>query len=575
MKTPSQNKNMNEKNIKVAPSNVVTKTTGGMKFIALSGTTGVTENLYVYEYGNDMVVVDCGVGFPESEMFGVDLVIPDFSYIKQNAHKLRGVLISHGHEDHIGGLPFLLKEVKTTVYASKLVAGFIQEKLDDAEVQGNIKVFDPERDVLTLGVFKVTPFRVAHSVPDGVGFCIDTPEGKMFHVPDYKFDWTPVDGRPFDVAKLSVLASGGALALASDSLGSTSPGYTESEREIEGRIEPIVRDAKGKVYLTTISSNISRMQQTLNVAAKTGRKVCFIGRSIVRKSEIARDLGFMSQGNGIIVQPKQAAKLPPNKVLYIISGSYGQPGSALYRLCLGDHDFLSIGSNDVVIFSADPAPPGSKANVDFLVDKLIESDVDVHYYDMQEDLHVSGHGCIKDIEMLFALVRPKYFIPIGGTVRHNRAYGLIAQSMGAEEKEILALLPGDIVEFNSGIARRSGKIQVKEVLVDGLGIGDVGNSVLRDRHILSKEGVVIAMCQFDRNNGVLSALPEMISRGFVFEQKYGRLLDEASRDLAKVLDRKKNVNALFIRNTTIDFLEKYFFQKTGRRPMILPLVVET
>lgn len=546
-----------------------------LKFIALSGTTGVTENLYVYEYGNDMVVVDCGVGFPESEMFGVDLVIPDFTYIKQNIHKLRGVLISHGHEDHIGGLPFLLKEVKTSIYATKLVAGFIEEKLEDSDIDtSSIKVFDPERDVLSLGVFKVTPFRVAHSVPDGVGFCIDTPEGKMFHVPDYKFDWTPVDGRPFDVAKLASLASGGALALASDGLGSTSPGYTESEKEIEGRIEPIVRSAKGKVYLTTISSNISRMQQTLNVAARLGRKVCFIGRSTVRKSEIARDLGYMFHPNGLVVQPKQAAKLPPNKILYVISGSYGQPGSALYRLCLGDHDFLKVGKDDVVIFSADPAPPGSKANVDFLVDRLIELGVDVHYYDLQEDLHVSGHGSIKDIEMLFALVKPKYYIPIGGTVRHMRAYGLIAQSMGAQEKEVLGLAAGEVVEFSGGLAKRAGKIQVREVLVDGLGIGDVGDTVLRDRHILSKEGVVIVICQFDRNRGKLSALPEIVSRGFVFEQKYGRILDDASRDLAKNIAKKKLVNSMYIRNTAIDFLERYFFQNTGRRPMVLPVVVE-
>src|SRR3990167_724647 len=254
-----------------------------MKFIALSGTTGVTENLYVYEYGNDMIVVDCGVGFPESEMFGVDLVIPDFSYIKQNVRKLRGVLISHAHEDHLGALPFLLKDVKTTVHASKLVAGFIQDKLEDNGMTGDVKVFDPDRDVLTLGVFKVTPLRVAHSVPDGVGFCIDTPEGKIFHVPDYKFDWTPVDGRPFDIAKVANLAAGGALALASDSLGANSPGYTESEKAIEGRLESIVAHSTRKIYLTTISSNISRMQQTINVAQKIGRKVVYMGRSIQRK----------------------------------------------------------------------------------------------------------------------------------------------------------------------------------------------------------------------------------------------------------------------------------------------------
>lgn len=556
------------------------KNSNKLKFIALSGTTGVTENLYVYEYGNDMVVVDCGVGFPESEMFGVDLVIPDFSYIKQNVGKLRGILISHGHEDHLGALPFLFKELgdkagNVPICSSKLVAGFIKDKFDDYGMRTpRIDVFDPERDVLALGVFKVTPFRVSHSVPDGVGFCIDTPEGKMFHVPDYKFDWTPVDSKPFDVVKVATLASDGALALASDSLGANSPGYTESEKAIEERIETVVRKVTGKVYLTTISSNISRMQQTINVAQRTGRKVALIGRSIERKAQIAKDLGYLFYPNGVVIKPKQAEKLPPNELLFIISGCYGQPGSALYRLATGEHDFLTIGRGDSVIFSADPAPPGSKANVDYLVDRFIEDSVDVHYYDMQEDLHVSGHGCQKDIEMLFALVKPKYFIPIGGTVRHMRAYGLIAQSMGAKESDILELNPGDIVEFSGQYARKSGKIPVKEVLVDGLGIGDVGNVVLRDRHILSKEGIVITLIQFDRNESMITQTPELISRGFVFEQKYGRILDEAGRELVKALQKKKSMNANVVKNISIDFLEKYFFQKTGRRPMILPVVVE-
>ncbi len=546
-----------------------------LKFIALSGTTGVTENLYVYEYGNDMIVVDCGVGFPESEMFGVDLVIPDFSYIKQNASKLRGVLISHGHEDHLGGLPFMFKDVQTTIYATKLVGGFIQDKFEDYDTKPpKISIFDPEKDVLTLGVFKITPFRVSHSVPDGVGFCIDTPEGKIFHVPDYKFDWTPVDGRPFAAAKVATLASQGSLALASDALGANTPGYTESERAIEGRIEAIASSAKGKIYLTTISSNISRMQQTINVAAKLGRKVVLIGRSIERKAQIAKDLGYLLYPNDLVIRSKQASRLSPDKLLYIISGSYGQPGSALYRLSLGEHDFLKVGKGDVVIFSSDPAPPGSKANVDFLVDKLIESDVDVHYYDMQEDLHVSGHGSIGDIEMLFALVRPKYFIPIGGTIRHMRAYGLIAQRMGASENNVLELLSGEVVEFSGQNARRTGKVPVKEILVDGLGIGDVGNVVLRDRHILSKEGIVIAIIHFDRNQSILIDNPEIMSKGFVFEQKYGRILEEASRELAQAMQKKKSINANVVRNISIDFLERYFYKKTGRRPMILPVVVE-
>ncbi|EKE12456.1 MAG: hypothetical protein ACD_13C00217G0002 [uncultured bacterium] len=546
-----------------------------LKFIAISGTTGVTENLYVYEYGNDMIVVDCGVGFPDSDMFGVDLVIPDFSYVVQNKNKLRGVLISHGHEDHLGALPFLLKQVDVPIYSSKLVAGFIQDKFDDYKMKTpDLKVFDPERDVLTLGVFKVTPFRVAHSVPDGVGFCIDTPEGKIFHIPDYKFDWTPVDEKPFDAVKAATLASGGALALASDSLGATSPGYTESERELEDRIESVARKIKGKIYLTTISSNISRMQQTINVAQRLGRKVVLVGRSIERKAQIAKDLGYLFYPTDTVIKSKQAGRLSPSQLLYIISGCYGQQGSALYRLITGEHDYLTVGKGDSVIFSADPAPPGSKANVDYLVDKLIEDNVDVHYYDTQEDLHVSGHGCQKDIEMLFALIKPKYYIPIGGTVRHMRAYGTIAQSMGAREGDILELSPGEIVEFSGQYARRAGKVSVKEILVDGLGVGDVGNVVLRDRHILSKEGIVIAIIHFDRNERVLTENPEILSRGFVFEQKYGKILEDAGKELIRAFQKKKGINSNVVRNIAIDFLERYFYQKTGRRPMILPVVVE-
>ena len=546
-----------------------------LKFIALSGTIGVTENLYVYEYENDMIVVDCGVGFPEPEMLGVDLVIPDFSYIRKNRNKLRGILISHGHEDHLGALPFLLRDVKAPVYSTKLVSGFIREKLDDYEIKGaDLRVFDPEKDVLSLGNFKVTPFRVSHSVPDGVGFAIDTPDGRIFHVADYKFDWTPVDQRPFDINKAAMLAAGGCLALASDCLGATTPGYTESEDEIEGRIEDIVAGVSGQVFITTISSNISRIQQTINVAARSNRKVCFIGRSINSKAEIAKNLGYLHYPEDLVIDPRKAVKLPKDQIVYIISGSYGQPGSALYRLALGEHDFLSLEEEDIVVFSSDPAPPGSKTNVDFVVDKLIEANVDVHYYDMQEDLHVSGHGSIEDIKMLFALLSPAYFIPIGGTVRHMRAYSSLAQSMGNEPEQVLELRPGEVVEFAGGKARKGNKIEVEEVLVDGLGIGDVGNIVLRDRRLLAKEGIAIVLIQIDKSKQQLVSDPEVISRGFVFEAKTKNFLQESGKRLRKQIEKRKFLDIHVAREVTVDFLERYFYSETGRRPMVLPIIVE-
>lgn len=538
-----------------------------LKFIALSGTTDVTENLYIYEYGEDMIVVDCGVGFPDQDMLGVDLVIPDFTYIKENARKLRGILISHGHEDHLGALPFLLREIKVPIYSTKLVAGFIEDKLAEYDVRTQrVNIFDPEKDELTLGCFRITPFRVSHSVPDSVGFSIDTPEGKIFHVSDYKFDWTPVDSKPFDIPKVAALASGGILAIASDCLGSTTPGYTESEKEIEARIGLITEKAKGQIFFTTISSNISRMQQALNVAQKLGRKVVFIGRSIDKKAEIARNLGYLSYPSWLVIPPKQVKKAKNEQVMYIISGSYGQPGSALYRLALGEHDFLNIQEGDVVIFSSDPAPPGSKANVDFVVDKLIEAHAEVHYYDLQEDLHVSGHGSQKDIEMLFALAKPKYFIPIGGTIRYMHAYSRIAQNMGAPKENIFDLKSGDVIEFKDGNARRAGNIPTRDVLVDGLGIGDVGSMVLRDRRTLSKDGIVIAIIQ--------GKTVDLISRGFVYEGKSKEFLGHAGNLLIKTIERKKLVDSKVIRNIAVDFLERYFFDQTGRRPMILPVVIE-
>lgn len=547
-----------------------------LKFIALSGTTGVTENLYVYEQGDDMIIVDCGVGFPDQDMLGVDLVIPDFTYIKNNAKKLRGIFISHGHEDHLGALPFLLREVNAPIYTTRLVAGFIEDKLADYKFQGaRVNIFDPEKDTITAGSFRVTPFRVAHSVPDGVGFSIDTLEGRIFHISDYKFDWTPVDGRPFDVAKLSALASEGALALVSDCLGSTTPGYTESEKEIEDRIRGIAGSAKGQVFFTTISSNISRMKQALNVAQRLGRKAIFIGRSIDKKAEIARNLGYLNYPSGLVITAKQARKLKKEQIMYVISGSYGQPGSALYRLALGEHEFLSIDEGDTVIFSADPAPPGSKNNVDFVVDKFIEANVDVHYYDMQEDLHVSGHGSQKDIEMLFALAKPKYFIPIGGTIRHMHSYSLIAQGMGIPAKNIFEPGSGDIIEFAGGLAKVAGKIPVRNVLVDGLGIGDVGNVVLRDRKALAKEGIVIAIFQLDKASADFIGNPELISRGFVYEGKNWQLLNQAAVLLKKTIQGKKSItDTKVIRDVAIDFLERYFFDQTGRHPMILPVILE-
>lgn len=546
-----------------------------LRFIALSGTTDVTENMYLYEYGGEILVVDCGVGFPEESTFGVDLVIPDFTYLVENKAKIKGILISHGHEDHLGALPFLFNELQAPIYATQLVAAFIEDKFGDYGQKVKVNLINPEKEGFKVGSFQIDSFRVAHSVPDGVGFCITTPVGKIFHVPDYKFDWTPIDQKPFDIKKASLLASDGVLALASDALGSTSEGYTKSEREIEQSIDFVIEQAQKRVYFTTLSSNISRMSLAIRASELVGRKVSFVGRSTEKKAEIARKLGHLHWEQGTVITPREAQKLPTNKVTYIISGSYGQVGSALYRVAMGEHPFLQISADDYVVFSADPAPPGTEQAVNFVVDNLIEKGAVVHYYDTQDDLHVSGHGSQKDIEMLFALLRPKYLLPIGGTIRHMRAYRELAEMMGWKKEQVFELREGESVDFSESGAKKGERIAVKSVLVDGLGVGDVGNVVLRDRQTLAKEGVVVVLMQTDRQTGKLVGKPDIISRGFVFAREQQEFLDRASALLSKhIADKLKVANPTGAKEQAADFLERFFFEETGRRPMVLPVVVE-
>lgn len=551
-----------------------------LKYIVISGTTGVTENMYVYEYMPDsgpseILIADCGVGFPEEATFGIDLVIPDFSYVIQNKDRVKGILVSHGHEDHIGALPFLFQELKAPIYATPLVAGFIEDKFGDYGQKEKVHIFNPEKDTLKIGSFTVDTFRVSHSVPDGVGFCISTSVGKVFHVPDYKFDWTPVDQKPFDITKAAILAKDGVLAMASDALGSTSEGYTKSEYEIEKTIEKVISGATKKIFFTTLSSNISRMQQAIRSSEKNGRKVAFVGRSTEKKVEIARKLNIISWNSGTVISPREAQKMQPNKVTYIVSGSYGQIGSALYRVAMGEHPFLRVEPQDTIVFSADPAPPGTEQAVNFVVDQFIEAGALVHYYDTQDDLHVSGHGSQKDIEMLLALVKPKYLLPIGGTIRHMRAYTELAGRMGWKKETVFELKPGESVEFTKDTAKRGEKIQVKSVLVDGLGVGDVGNIVLRDRKTLAKEGIVVVILSLDKEAAKIVAKPDIISRGFVFAKEQQAFLDRTAEELAKKLrDKMKKPNATEAKEITIDFLENFLFTETGRRPMVLPVVIE-
>jgi ribonuclease J len=547
-----------------------------LKFIALSGTISVTENLYVYEYKDQMMVVDCGVGFPDLEMRGVDLVIPDFSYIVKNKDKLKGIIVSQGHEDHIGALPFLLREIKATIWAPPLAMAFLQDKFKDYGInEAEINTFNPNNSSFNIGVFGIHPFRVTHSVPDTVGFAIDTPEGRVFHVSDYKMHQDPVDNMPFDIKRAKSLSKKEVLFLASDCLGANKPGFTEGERHIEENIQKIVKNSKQATFFTAISSNIGRFQQAINVAGKTGRKVVFVGRSVQKKCEIAKELGYLKYPKHTVMSLRKSLKLPRNKIMYLIAGCYGQVGSSLYQLSLGEHNRLHAQAGDVLIFSADPAPPYTKESENFVIDNFIDMGVDVHYYDLNEDLYVSGHGSKEDILELFKITNPNFFIPIGGAVRFMHSYKKLALEFGAKESSVFELKPGESVVFSNGKASRGKRIPVKEVLVDGLGIGDVGRVVLSDRKTLSQHGVAIAIIKLDSARGHLAADPEIISRGFVFEKEEKKFLKNSGKALRVELEKRGRIDFRSAKYITVDFLADVFYKETGRRPMILPVVVRT
>ena len=546
-----------------------------LRFIALSGTTSVTENLYVYEADGKMLIIDCGVGFPDLEMPGVELVIPDFNYIVKNKEKVVGIVVSQGHEDHIGALPFLLREIDTPVWATPLVSEFLKDKFQEYDLRKFIiNTFDAEKGDFNVGPFKIHPFRVTHSVPDTVGFAIDTPEGRIFHVPEHKMDQNPIDGMAFDTNRAKWLANEKrVLFLASDCLGANKPGFTKSETEIEDKMLKIIQGAKQAVFATAISSNIGRFQQMIRVAEKVNRKVVFVGRSIQKKIEVAHKLGYINYPEDLVVSYKQLRKLQRNKVMYIISGCYGQVGSSLYRVSLGEHDNVQIEAQDTVLFSADPAPPYTKESEDFIIDELFDKDVDVHYYDHNEGLYVSGHGSQQDILELFNIAKPKYFIPIGGTIRFMHAYKRIAVESGVNPGNVFLLKPGENIVFENGNASLGQAIPVKRILVHGLGIGDIGKVVLGERSILGTEGVVVVVIKVNRNSQLVGT-PKVISKGFVFEKLSKEMLLRAENKLKDQIVKGGKVNSQKIEKITSEYLEKYFYTKIKRTPMIVPVVVE-
>ena len=536
-----------------------------LKIIPLGGTTTVQKNMYVYECGDEIIVMDCGVGFPDLFTPGVDVIIPDFSYILERREKVKGIVITHGHDDHRSAVPYLLREYKFPVYAAPFVRALIQKSLEEFTnlETYNINAFDPDKS-FSLGSFTLHPYRVNHSIPDTLGFAIDTPQGRVFHNTDYKFDWSPVMDKPFDIQKAARLASepiDGALALLSDCLGSTTDGYSRTERIIEETFDEIISNSTGKqVFITTLSSNISRINQAIQVSLRYGRKIVLAGRSVRDTINIARDFKYIDYPENFFIDEREAHKFPQGQLTYVITGSYGQKGSGLVRVAVGEHKSITLEKNAVVIFSADPIPNAVSA-VNVIIDELYIRGAEIYYSQIQDNLHVSGHGLKGDMLLLANVIKPKYFIPIGGNVKHMRAYSELMETMGISPDRVFQLLDGQSVVLKNNQCKLGDKIKLRDVYVDGTIVGDVGTQVLDERIQMANNGMVVITINKDQI--------EIITRGFVFVKESKSLIEETRREVKKILEKsagKENKN--LPRKIELD-LARYLNKKTGRDPLVV------
>ncbi|MCG2686186.1 ribonuclease J [Candidatus Parcubacteria bacterium] len=549
-----------------------------LKIIPLGGTSDVTKNMYVYETPRDILVVDAGIGFPRDDMLGVDVVVPDISYLLARRDKVRGILISHGHEDHFGALPYIISDLGVPIYSSKLVDGFIEKKLAEANLLKGTRrhVIDPTKKSFSIGDFTIYPFLVNHSVPEPLGFAIRTPAGMVFHVSDFKFDWTPVSGRPFEVDKMVRLAREGVLVLLSDCLGANKRGYTASEREIGTAFDQVLDQAEGRqVIVTTISSNISRIQQVVDTSLKHDRKVVLLGRSINQNVEVACRLGYLNVSPKVLVVDSRASRHPQERLTYVATGCYAQKNSALARIADGSHRTIRLAKKATVVFSADPIP-GLNDQIDALIDRLTLRGAEVLYSEVREGLHTSGHGGQGDLLMLAALVKPRYLIPIGGTPKYMRSYTKLVTELGHDESNVFELVEGQTVHFEGGKASLGEKVLTSNVYVDGSIVGDIGEVILKDRQTLAEDGVVVAMVPFSKEGRRPLGRVEIVTRGFVYVKEARELLEQARQVAQKALPAKgKHVPDWSAIRTQIEKdLAQFFYGATRRKPLVLVVKIE-
>jgi len=547
---------------------------GKLKLISLGGTE-VNRNMHVYETEKDIIIVDCGIGFPDETMPGIDVVIPDITYLADKKNKIRAVFLTHGHQDHWGSLPYILPELpKVPVYGTKLTIGLAATKTKESGMNVDFRQAQ-YKSPIQAGEFSVEYIHLNHSVPDTAQLVIRTPTGTVYHGSDFKFDWTPVEGEPADVQRIAQVGAEGVLLMLEDCLRVEKPGYTPTEKIVEETFEQQIQKCQGKFIVTTTASSITRVQQAVNVALRHKRKICFVGRSMEQNAEVSAKLGFLTFPQNQVIKIEDVKRFSPKEIVIIVTGALGQDNSALARMANGEHK-IKINEGDFVTFSQDPIP-GSETAVDGLINSLIKTGAEVFYSSILDDLHVSGHESADGLKLLINLVKPKYLMPIGGDLRQVKRYRKMVKTMGYGDDMVITPNEGDIVEVSAGKVKINGRAEVKNILVDGLGIGDVGNVVLRDRLTMSEDGVVMVVVPIEKSTGEIVGDIDIISRGFVYMKESDELISEAKLVVKETMEQsmnKQNVDFRYVRRRITEQLENYLFEATHRQPLVLPMIVE-
>ena len=548
-----------------------------LRITPLGGLGEIGKNITLYEYGEEMLLVDCGMSFPDEEMPGIDIVIPDFGHIVKNVEKIKGLFVTHGHEDHIGAIPYLLKECNIPVYGTALTLGLIEGKLREHKIldRAALNVIKP-RDTVKLGAFSVEFIHVNHSIPDAVALAITTPAGTVVQTGDFKIDTTPIDGEVIDLARLGELGKKGVLALLSDSTNAERPGFTPSESIVGESFSTLFKKAENKrIIVATFSSNIHRVQQIVDEAVRCGRKVAVSGRSMLNVVQVASELGYLNIPDGVLIDLEMVKKYLPEQVVIITTGSQGEPMSALHRMAFGDHRNVFVGPGDFIIISATPIP-GNEKTVTKVINKLLELGAHVVYEKMY-DVHVSGHACQEELKLMLNLVRPRFFIPVHGEQKHLVKHAGLAETVGIEHKNILIGKNGNVIELTAESMKVVETVTAGSILVDGFGVGDVGNVVLRDRKHLSEDGIIVVAVSVDQVTREVIAGPEVISRGFVYVKEAEKLMEDAREVACDILGRCYITNVRdwnTVKSRIRDGLARHLHEQTGRSPMILPVILE-